>query len=96
METAKIETFKGALEITQNRYDEAVQQQRRDNRALLDTLKTLESLKMEKLDFEQIKRVLKNAIRLLASLKKEWTNLAMFFSTVANIVKVIFLSFLLS
>ena len=65
-----------------------MEQQRKANRALHDTLKTLASLKMDKLDFEEIKRVLKNAIRLLASLKKEWTNLVMFFSTVANIVKV--------
>ena len=79
--------------MPKNRYDTAVEQQRKDNRELHETLKTLESLKMDKLDFEEIKRVLKNAIRLLASLKKEWTNLVMFFSSVANIVKVKALSY---
>jgi len=84
----KIETHKGLLEVAQNRYDAAVKQQREASKDLLVTLKELESLSMDKLNFEEILDVLRRAIILLASLKKEWSNLALFFSSVANIVKV--------
>ena len=45
-------------------------------------------MRIEKLDFEESKAILKGTITNLANLKEQWTRLAKFFSFIANIIKV--------
>ena len=70
------------------RYDKAVEQQRQTNKDMTETLMSLQKLKIDELDFEQIKKVLRSAMQSLADLKVQWANMSRFFSSIANIIKV--------
>jgi hypothetical protein len=83
-----METYKGLLDVATQRYDKAVEQQRQTNKEMTDTLMSLQKLKIDELNFDEIKKILRSAMQSLADLKVQWARLSMFFSSIANIIKV--------
>lgn len=74
------------LENSRNNYAKECEKLNDSSRKLAELMGEMAKLDLKKIDFEEIKKILKRGIKALAKLREEWTKLVRFFQMMSNII----------
>lgn len=85
----KMAETKNILQLQESHYDKACEKVKETNKEFSKAVERLCELSEEKLaDFDQIRNTLREGIKALSSVQKQWQKLVEFFQYITNIIKV--------
>ncbi|XP_052076361.1 uncharacterized protein LOC127714343 [Mytilus californianus] len=86
----KVDSAQEVLQGSRKKQEEMFQSLRRNNARMEDTLKDLAKLKIEKVDFEEIRKTLMKGIEAIQNVREEWGKVVRFFKTISKMIKMNF------
>ncbi|CAC5380916.1 unnamed protein product [Mytilus coruscus] len=86
----KVDSAQEMLQGSRKKQEEMFQSLRRNNARMEDTLKDLAKFKVEKVDFEEIRKTLMNGIEAIQNVREEWGKVVRFFKTISKMIKMNF------
>ncbi|CAG2206895.1 unnamed protein product [Mytilus edulis] len=86
----KVDSAQEVLQGSRKKQEEMFQNLRRNNARMEDTLKDLAKFKVEKVDFEEIRKTLIKGIEAIQNVREEWGRVVRFFKTISKMIKMNF------
>ncbi|XP_052087217.1 uncharacterized protein LOC127724325 [Mytilus californianus] len=86
----KIEISKDALNDLKRSKEETFQKIINTKKRITNTLKKLEGFKIEKFNFDNIRKIWVKVLKLIAEVRSEWGKIIRFFQTISSVIKMKF------
>ncbi|XP_071125138.1 putative leucine-rich repeat-containing protein DDB_G0290503 [Mytilus edulis] len=86
----KVDSAQEVLQGSRKKQEEMFQSLKRNNARMEDTLKDLAKFKVEKVDFEEIRKTLIKGIEAIQNVREEWGRVVRFFKTISKMIKMNF------
>ncbi|CAC5425706.1 unnamed protein product [Mytilus coruscus] len=86
----KVESSRDALEDSRRSKEETFQNIIKTNKRITNTLKELESFKIEEVNFDDIRKMLVKGLNSIAEVRSEWGKIVRFFQTISRVIKMKF------
>eukprot|EP00026_Physarum_polycephalum_P004372 Phypoly_transcript_04390.p1 GENE.Phypoly_transcript_04390~~Phypoly_transcript_04390.p1 ORF type:complete len:693 (+),score=158.35 Phypoly_transcript_04390:77-2155(+) len=84
----KVQETRMVLSETRGSFEKACQEQREASQNLAKMISQIAEIDIQKINFDQIRKVLTQGIKALAELKVQWGKLVQFFQQVSTVIKV--------
>lgn len=86
----KVESARDALEDSRRSKEETFQNILKTNKRITNTLKELESFKIEEVNFDDIRKILVKGLKSIAEVRSEWGKIVRFFQNISRVIKMKF------
>ncbi|XP_071135061.1 restin homolog [Mytilus edulis] len=84
----KLESARNALEDSRRCKEETFQNIIKSNNRITNSLKELESFKIEEVNFDDILKVMVKSLKSIAQVRSEWGKIVRFFQTISRVIKI--------
>ena len=86
----KVDTAKDILKGSRRKQEEVFQNIKRNNERMTETLKDMAKFNIQKVDFDEIRKILVKGLRAIQDVRKQWGELVRLFQMISRVVKMRF------